>query len=99
MVQEKVQLKHKQADGYVIPLGPLNLVNIVTDVGMAGCGAFDIAALDLFDYPAVSVKATGKVLISTIQDLLNGEVKEVNSQAAKLGIVIGMSGKEALNLM
>jgi len=92
MVSEKVQLKYKQADGYVIPLGPLNLINIVTDVGMAGCGAFDIAALDTFNYPAVCVKATGKTIISTIDDLLRGEVKETNKQAAKLGITIGMSG-------
>ena len=99
MVHEKVQLSRKQADGYVIPLGSLNLVNVVTDIGMAGCGAFDVAALDSRDYPAVRVKAIGKNLISTIEDLLKGEVKEVNSQAAKLGITVGMSGKEALDLM
>ena len=99
MIHEKVQLSHKQADGYVIPLGSLNLVNIVTDVGMAGCGVFDIAALDNFNYPAVRVKATGKELISTIEDLLNGEVKGVNKEAARLGIDIGMSGREALDLM
>jgi uncharacterized protein YunC (DUF1805 family) len=90
MVQEKVQLTHKQADGYVIPLGPLNLVNIVTDVGMAGCGAFDIAALNALGYPAVRIKATGQTLISTIEDLLSGEVKEINNEAAKLGITTGM---------
>ena len=99
MVHEKVQLSHKQADGYVIPLGSLNLVNVVTDVGMAGCGAFDIAVLDKFDYPAVRIKATGKDRITSIEDLLNGEVKEVNNRAAKLGITIGISGKEALDLM
>jgi hypothetical protein len=44
----KVQLKSKQAVGYVIPLGPLNLVDVVTDVRMVGCGAFDVAALNNF---------------------------------------------------
>jgi hypothetical protein len=39
MVHEKVKLTNKHADGYVIPLGPVNLVNVVTDMGMVGCRA------------------------------------------------------------
>lgn len=52
MVHKKVQLTNKRADGYIIPLGPLNLVNVVTSVGMVGCGAFDVEALNKFNYPA-----------------------------------------------
>jgi len=52
MVHKKVQLTDKQADGYIIPLGPVNLVSVVTDSGMVGCGAFDVAVLDNFGYPA-----------------------------------------------
>ena len=53
----KVQLSGKQADGYVIPLGPVSLVNVVTDVGMVGCGAFDVAALNNFGLPGGEGKA------------------------------------------
>ncbi len=56
MIHEKVQLAKKQADGYVIPLGQVNLVNVVTDIGMVGCGAFDVAALNNFGYPAAKVR-------------------------------------------
>jgi hypothetical protein len=35
----KVKLDRKEANGYIIPLGVVNLVNVVTDVGMVGCGA------------------------------------------------------------
>ncbi len=48
MEQVRIQLTRKVADGYIIPLGPANLVAIMTDVGMVGCGAFDVAALDSF---------------------------------------------------
>ncbi len=48
MEQVKVSLTRKSALGYIIPLGPANIVAIMTDVGMVGCGAFDIAALDSF---------------------------------------------------
>ncbi|MBW1743614.1 MAG: YunC family protein [Deltaproteobacteria bacterium] len=99
MVNEKVQLTSKQADGYVIPLGTINLVMVITDVGMVGCGAFDVEALDGFDYPAVRVKSTTGGGIATIGDLLSGEVKDANVAAKGLGVQEGMSGREALDRM
>jgi len=95
----KVQLAGKQADGYVIALGPVNLVNVVTDVGMVGCGAFDIAALSNFGYPAAKVRPSQGNVIRTIEDLLQGIVKEVNPAAEKLGLKVGISGKDALELL
>ena len=99
MIYEKVKLKNKQADGFVIPLGSLNLVGVITDIGMVGCGAFDVAALDNFSYPAVRVKSAKGSAIATIEDLLEGIVKDANAGAAKLGVRAGMTGKEALDLM
>ena len=99
MVHEKVQLTVKQADGYIIPLGPVNLVSVVTNSGMVGCGAFDVAALDNFGYPAARVRSTTGGSIATIDDLLSGEVKDVNSVAITRGVKIGMSGSEALDRM
>ncbi len=99
MVHQKVQLTNKQADGYIIPLGPANIVCVITDVGMVGCGAFDVMALDAFAYPAVRVKSTSGKPIATIDDLLNGVVKGANTEAIKLGIKIDMSGREALDLL
>lgn len=99
MIHEKVKLANKEADGYVIPLGPVSLVSVVTDVGMVGCGAFDVAALDKISYPAARVKATRGGSISTIDDLLRGAVKDANAAAMKLGVEIGMSGREALSRM
>ena len=99
MNHTKVQLTNKQAQGYVIPLGPFNIVLAATDIGLVGCGAIDVAALDRFDYPAARVKAAGGSSIVTIDDLLDGEVKDTNAAAIKLGIKIGMSGREALERM
>ncbi len=98
-VSYKVQLTNKQADGYIIPIGKVNVVCVVTDVGLVGCGAFDVMALDSFSYPAVKVKSSNANPIATIDDLQNGTVKEVNAAAAKLGIKVGMTGREALDLM
>jgi uncharacterized protein YunC (DUF1805 family) len=95
----KMQLTAKQADGYVIALGPVNLVNVVTDVGMVGCGAFDVAALNNFGYPAAKVRPSQASSIATIEDLLQGIVKEVNPAAEKLGLKVGLTGREALELL
>ncbi len=95
----KVHLSGKQADGYVIALGPVNLVNVVTDVGMVGCGAFDVAALNNFCYPAAKVRPAQGNSIATIDDLLQGIVKEVNPAAEKLGLKVGLTGREALKLL
>lgn len=99
MIQEKVAYKNGEAEGYVIPLGPANLVLVVTKRGMIGCGAFDVAALDKFDYPAARVKPTRGSSISNLEDLLFGEIKDANGEAAKLGVEVGMSGKDALDLL
>jgi uncharacterized protein YunC (DUF1805 family) len=99
MVHEKVRLSDKQAEGYVVPLGNVNLVFVVTDVGMVGCGAFDVAALDNFDYPAARVRATRGSSVATIDDLLVGEVREVNSAARRRGVEVGLSGRQALERM
>lgn len=95
----RIQLTRKQADGYVIPLGTINLVNVVTDMGMVGCGAFDVAALNNFGYPAAKVKPSKGGSIATIDDLMQGIVKEVNPAAEKLGLKVGITGKEALDLL
>jgi uncharacterized protein YunC (DUF1805 family) len=99
MIQEKVAYKNGEADGYVIPLGPANLVLVVGKRGMVGCGAFDVAALDKFRYPAARVKPTRGSSIANVEDLLSGEIKDANAAAAKLGVVVGMSGKDALDLL
>lgn len=99
IIHEEIQLTKKRADGYVIPLGPVNLVNIVTDTGMVGCGAFDILALDNFGYPAARVKSTTGNAIATIENLLSGVVKEANTEAIRRGVKVGMTGREALDLI
>ena len=94
MDHEIVEMAGKQALGYVIPLGPVNLVVVVTEVGMVGCGAFDVMALSSFRYPAARVRPSKGSSISSIEDLLNGIVKGANPAAEKLGGKIGMSGRE-----
>jgi uncharacterized protein YunC (DUF1805 family) len=96
---ERVELSRKTADGYIIPLGTINLVSVVTDSGIVGCGVFDVHAFNALGYPAAKVRKAGEGLIATVDDLLNGIIKEVNESARERGVHIGMSGRDALELM
>lgn len=99
MEQETIRLKHSDGAGYVVPLGPVHLVFVIARKGMVGCGAFDVLALGKFGYPAARVRGVGVPSVGTLDDLLNGEIKETNDEGAALGLRVGMSGREALDLL
>ena len=96
MKSQPIKLNNKNAVGYEIPIGPVNLVFAVTDTGLLGCGAIDVAALEKFNYPAARVKPAGRPSIGSVEDLLAGEVKEANAGAQKRGVTVGMPGREAI---
>ena len=96
MCDLNVELGGKTARGFVYPLGPVSLVAVVTDVGMVGCGAFDVAALEKFGYPAARVRPSTGPSIVSIPDLLAGIVKDANGPAQARGVNLGMTGLEAL---
>jgi len=99
MHEERISLKHSEGRGFVIPLGQVSLVGVVASRGLVGCGAIDVAALERFSYPAAQVRPSSGPSISTVADLLSGVVKEVNEGAKRAGVAVGMSGKEALDLL
>lgn len=99
MAHHKISLSRKEAHGHVIPFGPFNLVVVATDIGMVGCGMVDVYALDRFDYPAARVRSRTGGAIATIDDLLEGIVKDVNEAAQRYGIRAGMTGRQALDLL
>ncbi len=98
MTTYELDVDGRPAHGYVIPLGPCNLVFARTDKGMVGCGAVDVVALDGFAYPAVKVKSIEGTPIRTIDDLLRAQVSVVNETARNMGVTRAMSGREALGL-
>ena len=99
MNQEEIPLKNSIGTGYVLPLGPVNLVWVIARKGLIGCGAIDVAALGRFEYPAARVRPVSGTMITTLDDLLSGVIKEANPAAERLGVRAGMKGKEALDLL
>ena len=98
MSHQTVAVGDGVADGYVIALGPVNLVCAVAGHGMVGCGAFDVAALDKFGYAAARVRRT-EGPVADVDDLLAAEVTEANDAARRQGVAVGMGGRAALELL
>ncbi|MBN1431991.1 MAG: YunC family protein [Methanomicrobiaceae archaeon] len=98
MKGEIIRIGKKEIEGFVIPIGKVNLVFARNNRGLVGCGAFDVLALEKFGYAAAKVRPNGES-VSNLDDLMTGEISAVNPSAEKLGIKGGMSGKDALNLL
>jgi len=99
MFETTVRLQNSVGTGFIIPLGPVNLVAVYTKYGFVGCGAFNVSALNNFGYPAARVKPSGFGAILGIEDILTGTITEANEAAQKYGIKNGMNGKDALDLL
>lgn len=99
MNQQVIPLRNSTGTGYVIPLGPVNLVWVIARNGLVGCGAIDVAALGKFGYPAARVRPVRGDAIANLEDLVSGMIREANPPAEQQGVKIGMSGKEALDLL
>ena len=98
MKKEIIKLDGKLAEGYILDMGPVNMVFAKSEKGMIGCGVFDVETFQKFSYPAVKVKGkTGP--IKDINDLLEAEAVAVNDSALLLGISPGDSGRTALEKM
>ncbi len=89
-----IALKNGDARGASLDLGPVKMVYARKSGGFLGCGIFDVAVLDRFGVAAANVRG-----VSTVEDLLAGSVSRVNDAAAAKGVRVGMTGREALELM
>ena len=96
MSNEPFTLGGKTFEGHVIPIGSVNLVFALAEKGIVGCGAIDVIALEKFKIAGAKVRPTSSASVSSIEELLTGEIVALNQFAQNVGITIGMSGKDAL---
>ena len=62
--------------------------------GLLGCGYLSVATANKLNDALAVVRG-----VANFDDMLAASVCEVSEAAAKLGITVGMSGREALKLM
>ncbi|MGG1551835.1 MULTISPECIES: YunC family protein [Paenibacillus] len=92
---EPILLEGHTAIAIEVKLPKTTLLVVTTDKGYIMCGALDVALLNerLRDRNIIAARATG---VRTIQELLDAPLESVTYTAEDLGIVAGMTGREAI---
>ncbi|NEW07828.1 DUF1805 domain-containing protein [Paenibacillus sp. SYP-B3998] len=92
---EPILLEGHTAIAIEVKLPKTTLLVVTTDKGYIMCGALDVGLLNerLRDRNIVAARATG---VRTIEELLEAPLESVTYTAEDLGIVAGMTGREAI---
>ncbi len=73
--------------------------SIMTEVGIVGCGIYDIQTASEFGHAIAIAKGTPEHPLVTPEDLLDVKIVDATSAAKQMGITVGMSGREAVERM
>ena len=91
---DKIEIDGLEFSGTTVELLQGKLLIIQGKVGMLGCGYFNLAVADKLGSAMAIVSG-----VACYDDMLNKEVVGVSARAAEMGVVPGMTGREALTIM
>ncbi len=72
---------------------------IMTAAGLVGCGIYDVKTAAEFGQAVAIARGTPQKPLVNPEDLFDARIVEATPQAQKLGITIGMTGREAVELL
>ena len=73
--------------------------SIITEAGIVGCGIYDIPTATEFDMAIAIAKGTPQNPLVEPEDLFNAKIVNLTPKEKNFGIEIGMTGKQAVELM
>ena len=73
--------------------------SIMTNSGIVGCGIYDLQTAAEFGQAIAIAKGTPSHPLVDPEDLLEATIVDATPLAKEFGIVVGMSGREATELM
>jgi uncharacterized protein YunC (DUF1805 family) len=73
--------------------------SILTVRGLVGCGIYDVKTAERFGQAVAIARGTPQRPLCEPEDLLEARIVELTPQAAALGVVAGMTGREAVERM
>ncbi|REJ89498.1 MAG: DUF1805 domain-containing protein [Planctomycetota bacterium] len=73
--------------------------SILTAAGIVGCGIYDMQTPAEFDQAIAIARGTPAHPLVEPEDLLDAKIVDCTPKAKQYGISIGMSGREAVELM
>lgn len=97
--REVMQFKAGSAIGTAQRWGDGQYCSIITAHGIVGCGIYDLATAAEFGQTIAIAKGTPANPLVLPQDLLDAKIVGATPKAARLGIQIGCTGREAIEIM
>lgn len=95
ITMKPVEVNGVQATAITVELPRTSLVIVTTDRGYIMCGALDVDLLNtrLAERGIIAGRALG---VKTVEQLLDAPLADVTDAARALGIVPGMTGRDAI---
>jgi uncharacterized protein YunC (DUF1805 family) len=72
---------------------------ILTEAGLVGCGIYDIKTAAEFGQAVAIARGTPQKPLVNPEDLFDAKIVDATPQARSLGIELGMTGREAVELL
>ena len=72
---------------------------ILTEAGMVGCGIYDVKTAGEFGQAVAIARGTPEKPLVEPEDLFDARIVDASARAKELGIRIGMTGREAVELL
>jgi uncharacterized protein YunC (DUF1805 family) len=72
---------------------------ILTEVGLVGCGIYDVKTAEKFGQAVAIARGTPQKPLVEPEDLLDATIVEASQQAQDYGVRIGVTGREAVELL
>ena len=69
---------------------------ILTEAGLVGCGIYDVKTAAEFDQAIAIARGTPEKPLVDPEDLFDAKIVDATPQAKRLGIALGMTGREAV---
>ena len=72
---------------------------ILTEAGLVGCGIYDVKTASEFGQAIAIARGTPEKPLVDPEDLFEAKIVDLTTPARELGIQIGMTGREAVELL
>src|SRR5882724_936071 len=95
----KLKFDHGEAIGMSHRWQKGQYCSILTKAGIVGCGIYDLKTAAEFDLAIAIAKGTPAKPLVEPEDLFHSKIVGVTPKAESFGIRVGMTGKEAVELM
>ena len=98
-IRRDMQFAHGQAIGISNRWDKGQYCSILTAAGIVGCGIYDIRIAAEFGQAIAIARGTPQKPLVNPEDLFDARIVDATPLAKELGIQIGMTGREAVELL